>query len=628
MFCFQCEQTEGAKGCRTIGVCGKTPEVAHLQDATVHALKALSAVAHAARNAGMKGDPEVDRTLLHVMFATLTNVNFDADYFVREIPRVLALRDGLLAKYRAHCAATGRKPEAIPLVDWAPASNSQADLEAAGIAVGVIERRAVIGEEASGLSELITYGLKGACAYACHALEAGREADEVYARLHKSMAVLASNETDLGKLVGEAMYVGETSVKVLATLDAAHSDRFGAPTPTPVNHSPVAGKCILISGHDLVDLEALLKQTEGTGINVYTHGEMLPAHGYPGLKKYKHLVGNYGGAWQLQRMEYGAFPGPIIQSTNCIMEPRTTYKSRIFTTNSTGWPGVTHIEGRDFSKVIETAKAMPGFKETKPPKNILTGFGHSSVLSVAPAVLDAAKKGVLERIVLIGGCDGSEIDRSYYTRLATNLPQSAAILTLGCAKYRILGKKDYGTVGGVEGGIPRVLDMGQCNDSYSAVVVAQALAKALGTDVNSLPLSIVLSWLEQKAAAVLLACLHLGIKNIRIGPELPAFVTPKTLAFLQANFGLQHINMSHPDGDVASVMGRVAVPSGGMSATMPAAAAAATAAPAAPPAAAPAPKATAAGGASAAAAAAAATKVKAPAEPVGVLGRMKSWLGF
>ena len=556
MFCFQCEQTEGGKGCTVVGVCGKTPQVAHLQDGLVHALKGLAAVAVEARTLGVK-DPEADHHFLAATFATLTNVNFDPDYFVAAIPKTIALRDGLRAKYEAAAKAAGKKVATFaeaPAVAWKPAGTGAAALEEASLAVGVLERRESVGVEAACLQELIMYGVKGSAAYAEHAHQAGVESEDVYAGLYHAMAVLARNEADIGKLVAEAMAVGTTNVATLKALDDAHTKRFGAPVPTPVNHAPTAGKAILISGHDLVDLQALLEQTEGTGINVYTHGEMLPAHGYPGLSKYKHLAGHYGNAWQLQRMEYGAFPGPIIQSTNCIMEPRASYKGRLFTTNSTGWPGVTHIPGRDFAPVIAAAKEAAGFRETKPAKHILTGFGHGAVMGVAPAVIDAVKAGKLTKFVLIGGCDGSESERSYYTKVATGLPDSSVILTLGCGKFRVLGKKDYGVVPGT--GIPRVLDMGQCNDSYSAVVVATELAKAFNTDINSLPLSIVLSWFEQKAVAVLLTLLSLGVKNIRIGPALPAFVTPATLDFLVKTFNLMPINAEHPEDDLKAMVGK------------------------------------------------------------------------
>jgi hydroxylamine reductase len=347
----------------------------------------------------------------------------------------------------------------------------------------------------------------------------------------------------VGALVGATLGVGGTNLSVLKMLDEAHTSTFGDPVPTPVNLSEVEGKCILVSGHDLSDLAAILEQTAGKGINVFTHGEMMPAHSYPGLKeKYPHLAGHYGGPWQLQNFDFAKFPGPICMTTNCLMQPRERYKGRLFTIGATGWPGVQHIADGDYSEVIASALAEKGFTKTAEPKYHLTGFGHKTVLSVADKVIGAATAGDLKRIVLIGGCDGTEGERSYYTQLADGLPDESLILTLGCGKYRLLGRKDYGVVPNTE--IPRLLDMGQCNDSYSAVVVASALAEALDTDINSLPLSIVLSWFEQKAVAVLLTLLHLGVRDIRIGPALPAFVTPGTLQLLVDNFNLMAIDTS------------------------------------------------------------------------------------
>lgn len=555
MFCQQCEQTEGGKGCTTIGVCGKTPEVAHFQDALVHALKGLSVAATLARGVGVV-DSEVDRFLLRAMFSTLTNVNFDGAYFERTVTETLSRRNALLEAYKSACKEKGVAPSILPSVaTWAPVGSGSAALEAAGVSVGILERRAAVGEEIGCLQELVMNGIKGTAAYACHAMEAGVEDESIYATLHETLAMLGRGEADAGKLVAAAMAVGACNVTVMKALDSAHVARFGAPVPRNVNTSPQEGKCILISGHDLVDIEYLLKAVEASGhdIKVYTHGEMLPAHGYPKLAAHKALAGHYGGPWQLQKVEYAAFPGPIVQSTNCLVEPRQSYRGRLFTTNSTGWPGVEHLgPEKDFSPVIRAALASPGFTASKPPKFVTTGFGHAAVLGVAPAVIDAVKAGQISRFVLIGGCDGAESERSYYTRLAMNLPDSAVILTLGCGKFRVLGKKDYGNVPGT--GIPRVLDLGQCNDSYSAVVIASALAQAFGTDINGLPLSIVLSWFEQKAVAVLLSLLSLGVKNIRIGPALPAFITPSTLGFLQDKFGIMLIKSDSADGDVAAVM--------------------------------------------------------------------------
>ena len=351
--------------------------------------------------------------------------------------------------------------------------------------------------------------------------------------------------------LGLLLRVGEVNFRVMQLLDEGHNKNFGTPIPTQVNTSPVKGKSILISGHDLKDLEALLKQTEGKGINVYTHGEMLPGHSYPGLQKYKHLVGNYGSAWQMQKFEFSKFPGPVVITTNCLIEPRQSYADRIYTMNEVGWPNVKHIQDRDFSEVIEQAQTMEGFPETKPAKELLIGFGHQTVLGVADQVLNAVSEGNLKRIVLIGGCDGAEGERNYYKQLAQNLPKETMILTLGCGKYRI-NRLDLGNL--PNSGLPRLIDMGQCNDSYGAIVVAAELAKVLKTDINSLPLSLALSWFEQKAVAVLLTLLHLGVKNIRIGPQLPGFVTPEVLQVLQDNFALKPVDTANVQEDVNRIM--------------------------------------------------------------------------
>lgn len=368
--------------------------------------------------------------------------------------------------------------------------------------------------------------------------------EEVMKSIHEIFAKLASNEADMEGLLANVMKAGETSAKVLGMLDTAHADELGAPEITQVCTTAVEGKAILVSGHDMVDLKALLEQTEGTGVNVYTHGEMLPAHSYPELKKYKHLVGNYGTAWQNQKFEFAAFPGPIVITTNCIIEPRRVYKNRVYTMNEVGYDGVQHIgPGRDFSAVIEQAKTFKGFPKTIEPAQYMTiGFNHRVVVPLAGKVIEAAQSGDLSRIFLIGGCDGSQWERSYFTDLAEETPEDSLILTLGCAKNRLIhSEKLEGAT--LANGLPRVLDMGQCNDSYSAVVVATELAKALDCTINDLPLSLAISHLEQKAAAVLLCLLHLGVQNIRLGPTLPAYITPNVLDVLVKNYNIM------PTGD-------------------------------------------------------------------------------
>lgn len=559
MFCMQCEQTEHHTGCTTVGNCGKTPETAHLQDLLVYSLKGLAQYTSRARKVGVPDSSlvDIDRFTIQSLFSTMTNVNFDSARFQIMIKQALQHRNKALQLYQQKSNSSVAPPMMGTPSTWNPIDINSIDmLEKEASTIDIQTRRKIVPEDALGLQELLTYGLKGTSAYATHAAELGMEDPAVFKAIGESLAMLGDNATnpnpDVNDLVGHVLKCGETNLRVMQLLDQGHTTRFGDPSPHVVNTNEVPGKAILVSGHDLPDLEALLQQTEGKGINVYTHGEMLPAHGYPELRKYKHLVGNYGGAWQLQKMEFGRFPGPIVMTTNCIIEPRDSYKDRIYTRGEVGWPGVKHLTSRDFSQVINQALSMEGFKNaTTKNKPITVGFGHKTVLSVADKVLTAAKSGELSHIFLIGGCDGSEGERSYYRKLAEKSPANSLLLTLGCGKFRI-NHKDYGTLGST--GIPRLLDMGQCNDSYGAIVVASELAKALKTDVNSLPLSLALSWFEQKAVAVLLTLLHLNIQNIRIGPALPAFVTPSTLNLLVEKFKLKPVNVDNVDQDLALMM--------------------------------------------------------------------------
>jgi len=405
----------------------------------------------------------------------------------------------------------------------------------------------------AGLQELVTYGLKGMAAYVDHAHILGVEDDGVYAFVHEAMDFLAGNPSDVDALVGMALRVGEVNLKAMEMLDAANTGTYGHPEPTEVRVTPVKGNCIVVSGHDLKDLKMLLEQTEGKGINVYTHGEMLPCLAYPELKKHKHLVGNYGGAWQDQRQEFDAFPGAILMTTNCIQKPKDSYAGRIFTTGLVAWPNVTHIPAdvdgnKDFTPVIEAALAAPGFKEDAEEKTITIGFARNTVMSVAGTVIDAVKAGQIRHFFLIGGCDGAKPGRNYYTELAQQVPDDCVILTLACGKYRF-NKLPFGDIGG----IPRLLDCGQCNDAYSAIQIAVALAKAFDCGVNELPLSLVLSWYEQKAVCILLTLLHLGIQDMRIGPSLPAFVGPNVLKVLVDKFNLTPIKT--PEEDLAAMLG-------------------------------------------------------------------------
>jgi hydroxylamine reductase len=397
------------------------------------------------------------------------------------------------------------------------------------------------GKEVKNLEELVVYGLKGVAAYAYHAMALGSTAPIAYATLHETLAALTKPHSQ-EELLGLAMKVGELNYQVLEQLDSAHIQSFGAPTPAQVRLHPLAGKAILVSGHDLHDLHQLLLQTEGLGINIYTHGEMLPAHGYPKLKAFKHLAGNYGGAWIDQADEFDKFPGAVLMTSNCIQQPKASYKARLFTAGPVQWPGVEHISGTDFAPVIAAALDAPGFVAEGPDESITVGFGHDAVLGVAGTVIDAVKTGALKHFFLIGGCDGARSGRSYYTELAEQVPQDCVILTLACGKYRF-NKQQFGTLGG----LPRLLDLGQCNDAYSALKIAQALAGAFDCGVNDLPLSLVLSWYEQKAVAILLTLLWMGIRNVRIGPTLPAFLSPAVLEMLHTNYNLMPTTTAEAD---------------------------------------------------------------------------------
>ncbi len=522
MFCFQCEQTAKGSGCTVHGVCGKDPDVAALQDLLVDAVKGVSACAHRARQLGEK-DAEIDAFVPEALFATLTNVNFDPAAFERLLRRAATLREGAKGLCSGSCTTACRSPEAADI----------AGLVEQGQQVGIEARTEKHGRDVAGLQEAIVYAVKGASAYVYHARILGREDDEVYGLFHELLDFVAQEPTDLGALLANALKAGELNFKAMALLDAANTETYGHPEPTQVRVTPVKGKAIVISGHDLKDLEGLLKQTEGKGINVYTHGEMLTALAYPALKKYAHLAGNYGSAWQNQRKEFDAFPGAILMTTNCLTKPAESYAGRLFTCGPAGWPGVTHISDGDFTAAIEAALAADGFAEDEPEQTITIGFGHSAVMGVAGAVIDAVKAGAVKHFFLIGGCDGAKPGRNYYTELAEAVPDDCVILTLACGKYRF-NKLEFGDIGG----IPRLLDVGQCNDAYSAVQIALALADAFETDVNSLPLSLILSWYEQKAVAILLTLLHLGIKNIRLGPSLPAFITEPVLGVLVDKFNI------------------------------------------------------------------------------------------
>jgi len=546
MFCYQCEQTAGGSGCTVAGVCGKDAETAALQDVVIHVAKGLAKYAHRLKALGVT-DRAADVFIIEALFSTVTNVNFDAGRLERIIRGANTIGERLMERCAGECAKAGRRPEVLRTPECRPAETREG-LLAQAEALRLDKRREELGDDVVGLQELILYGLKGAAAYTDHAQILGVADDEVYATFNEILSYLADCPTDADELTATALRVGELNLKAMEMLDKANTDAYGHPEPTSVRVTPVAGKCILVSGHDLRDLEELLKQTAGKGVNVYTHGEMLPALAYPGLKKYAHLVGNYGGALQDQRKEFDAFGGAILMTTNCIQKPRDGYKDRIFTCGLVAWPGVRHIPDRDFSPVIDAALAAEGFAEDAEAKTITIGFARGAVLGVADAVVEAVKAGKIRHFFLIGGCDGAKSGRNYYTELAQAVPDDCVILTLGCGKYRF-NKLEFGDIGG----IPRLLDAGQCNDAYSAVRIAVALAEAFDCGVNDLPLSIVLSWYEQKAVAILLSLLHLGIKNIRIGPSLPAFVTPPVLGVLVDKFNIAPVTT--PAEDLADILG-------------------------------------------------------------------------
>lgn len=546
MFCYQCEQTSRGTGCTDFATCGKDETTAILQDVLVHAAKGIAQYNHRARQIGVS-DRAIDRFILEALYATVTNVNFDAQAIERLIRRAAAARDQARRLYESAAAKSGREAEVVRGPATWEAAPTQAGCVSQGRLISLLTRRDQFGPDVTGLQELLLYGVKGVAAYAYHALILGIESDDVYAFFSEALNYLAEEKPTVDALFALNLKCGEINLKTMELLDHAHTSTYGHPVPTPVRVEPLKGKAILVSGHNLKDLEILLQQTAGKGINIYTHGEMLPAHGYPGLKKYPHLVGNYGGAWQDQKDEFARFPGAILMTTNCIQEPQPAYLDRIYTCGLVGWPGVRHISDRDFTPVIQAALAAPGFTEDGPDKTILVGFGHKAVLDVADKVIEAVKSGAIKHFFLVGGCDGAKTGRDYYTNFAKSVPKDCVILTLACGKYRF-NKLDFGTIGG----IPRLLDIGQCNDAYSAIQIAVALSKAFNCGVNDLPLSLVLSWYEQKAVAILLTLLHLGIRNIRLGPSLPAFVTPNVFKVLNEKFNLMPITT--PERDLHAIL--------------------------------------------------------------------------
>ena len=541
MFCYQCEQTAGGTGCTRFGVCGKSPEVAALQDLLIYALKGLSAVAAEARRHGIS-DGEVNRFTSEAAFSTLTNVNFDPERFMPMINKAVELREGLKEKVKEKAGAKKYPDAAL----FKPEKTLDAMIKQ-GAMHGILSD-VDTDADVHGLKWLLVFGIKGLAAYADHAALLGQEDEKVYAFIHEGLAATLDPKKTVPEMYDLVMKCGAINLRAMELLDAGNTGHYGHPVPTKVPLGQRKGKALLVSGHDLMDLEKILQQSEGKSIYVYTHGEMLPTHGYPGLKKHRHFYGHYGTAWQNQHREFGKFPGAIVMTTNCIQKPQESYKDNLFTTGLVGWPGVTHIEDKDFTPAIERALELPGFEEDAPGKEVTVGFAHNAVLGVSEAVVNAVKDKKIRHFFLVGGCDGAKPGRSYYTEFVEKAPKDTVVLTLACGKFRFFDK-ELGDIGG----IPRLLDVGQCNDAYSAVQIAVALADAFGVGVNELPLSFILSWYEQKAVAILLTLLHLGIKDIRLGPSLPAFVTQNVLKVLVENFNIMPI--TNPDDDLRAILG-------------------------------------------------------------------------
>lgn len=554
MFCFQCQETMRNTGCNARkGMCGKPADVSRLQDLLIYLLKGISFWGTRGRSMDVQDD-ETDLFVAQALFSTITNANFDADRFVELIKKAIELRDNLRVRAQSRCNelhnsnCNGSGPD---WAGWHPENYEIETLLAKAHTIGVMDNPE-LDPNVRSLRELTIYGLKGMAAYVDHAYLVGGRDGSILAFMQEALAATTNDELGLNELLALVQKTGEFGVKSMALLDQANTSRYGNPEPTQVNLGVVPGPGILVSGHDLVDLEELLIQTEGTGVNIYTHGEMLPTNAYPGLKKFKHLVGNYGGSWWHQDVEFGTFNGPILMTTNCIVPVKDSYKDRIFTTGMTGYPGVPHIADRqpgghkDFSEIIALAKTLPGPEELE-TGTLPIGYAHHTVLSAADQVIAAVKAGVISRFVVMGGCDGRHKTREYFTDVALSLPEDTIILTAGCAKYR------YNKLGlGEIGGFPRVLDAGQCNDSYSLVVIAQALAEAFDCTVNDLPLSFDIAWYEQKAVIVLLALLSLGVKKIRLGPTLPAFLSPEVVNVLVEAFDLKPID--NAEADVEAMM--------------------------------------------------------------------------
>ena len=545
MFCYQCEQTAGGKGCTKLGVCGKTPEIANLQDLLIYQLKGISFYARHILDSGLNVDKSVVSFIENCLFTTLTNVNFNVDDHVHLLKQSQDIKNNLKNIVGTTDYITPSAAYELP--------ETKADMLRDAPMAGIMYDK-TLDPDIRSLRQTILYGLKGISAYGHQARELSYYSDNVDNFYIIALEAITDNTLTVEELIRLTLKTGDMAIEIMKKLDEANTSIYGNPSPHPVNVHIKKGPFIIVSGHDLKDLEMLLKQTEGLGINIYTHGEMLPSHGYEGLKKYKHLAGNFGGAWQDQQKQFDNLPGCILMTTNCLMRPRDTYKDRIYSTNVVGWDGIKYIEKKpdgekDFSEIIKQSLELGGFTEEQEVKEILVGFGHEAALSHAGELVEAVKSKQIRHFFLIGGCDGARPGRSYFTDFATMVPDDCMILTLACGKYRF-NKLDFGTVAG----LPRLLDIGQCNDVYSAILIANALADAFDTDVNGLPLSLIVSWYEQKAVADLLALLSLGIKNIYLGPTLPAFLSPNVLQYLADTFQLRLI--SNPEDDIKTCLGQ------------------------------------------------------------------------
>jgi len=540
MFCYQCEQAAKGTGCYYLGVCGKSANVSALQDLLIYALKGLSHLALIAKKNGVDVS-NIELLVFEALFATVTNVDFSEEKISFLVKQGCKAQDEIKTKIQA--ADLNALPDAATFI----LSSTKESMIKQGSVYGAIDK-AESNPDVQSLKNTLLYGIKGIAAYADHALILGQEDPAIYTFLIKALASMLRYDLSVDEWLSLLMECGTVNLRTMEILDKAHTSHYGNPTPTTVPLGPRKGKAILISGHDLYDLELLLKQTADEDIAIYTHGEMLPAHGYPELKKYKHLYGHYGTAWQNQHKEFADFPGAILMTTNCIQEPQNSYKDRIFTTGLVEWPDVMHIGGsKNFSPVINKAMELPGFSDNENKKSVMVGFAHNAVMNVADKVIDLVKQGKIRRFFLVGGCDGAKPGRNYYTEFVEKVPKDCIVLTLACGKFRFFDKQ----LGDIEG-IPRLLDIGQCNDAHSAIQIALALAKAFNCGVNELPLSFVLSWYEQKAVVILLTLLSLGIKNIWLGPSLPAFFTPNVLNVLIEKFNIKAIIT--PEADLAAIL--------------------------------------------------------------------------